>query len=34
MLVEYDAEVTNRRYDAGKHEVEFNSNDLGQELIL
>ena len=30
MLGEYVAEVTNSRYNAGKHEVEFNSNDLGQ----
>jgi hypothetical protein len=30
MLGEYVAEVTNSRYDAGKHEVEFNSNDIGQ----
>ena len=30
MLGEYVAEVTNSRYDAGKHEVEFKSNDLGQ----
>ena len=30
MLGEYVAEVTNSRYNAGKHEVEFKSNDLGQ----
>jgi len=30
MLGEYVAEVTNSKYNAGKHEVEFNSNDLGQ----
>ena len=30
MLGEYVAEVTNSRYNTGKHEVEFNSNDLGQ----
>ena len=30
MLGEFVAEVTNDIYNAGKHEVEFNSNDLGQ----
>jgi hypothetical protein len=30
MLGEYVAEVTNSRYRAGKHEVEFNSSNLGQ----
>ena len=30
MLGEYVAEVTNNKYNAGNHEVEFKSNDLGQ----